>query len=65
MPKYEVTFSIGHRGQSGTGAFIGESTLQHQKITVEATGATTAQRLVENMFRGPEHCMVGTVWESR
>lgn len=65
MAKYEVTYSIGNRGESGYGAFVGESTLQYQKIVVEANGPTTAQRIVESMFGGRERCQVGPVWEIR
>jgi len=65
MAKYEVTYSLGNRGESGHGAFIGESTMQYQRIVVEANGPTTAQRIVENMFGGPQRCLVGSTWEVR
>jgi len=55
--EWEVTYSLGSRGDSGTGAFIGESTMQYQKMIVRALSATMAQRIVENMFGGPSRCL--------
>jgi len=63
MAKYEVTYSLGSRGESGNGAFIGESTMQYQKMVVEANGPTTAQRIVENMFGGYQRCLVGAAYK--
>lgn len=54
---YEVIYSLGTRELSGT--FIGTSGLQYLKITVLATSSTTAQRIVENMFGGTNHCLAG------
>ncbi len=65
MAKYEVTYSLGNRGESGHGAFIGESTMQYQRMTVEANGPNTAQRIVESMFGGPQRCLVNSVFEKR
>ena len=63
MPQFEVTFSLGNRNQSGT--FMGESTMQYQKVTVTATSATNAQRQVEAMYGGRDRCLVGSAWEVR
>ena len=65
MAKYEVTYSLGNRGESGSGAFIGESTMQYQKMTVEANSGTNAQRMVESMFGGPGRCLVHSAREKR
>ena len=61
MAKYEVTYSLGSRTE--TSSFNGTSGLQYQKIVVEANGPTTAQRIVESMFGGPQHCLVGSCWQ--
>ena len=65
MAKYEVTYSLGNRGESGNAGFTGTSGMQYQKMIVEANGPTTAQRIVENMFGGPQRCQVGAAWEIR
>ena len=65
MAKYEVTYSLGHRGESGHGSFTGSSDMQYLKIVVEANGPNTAQRIVESMFGGPQRCLVGAAWEVR
>jgi hypothetical protein len=61
MAQYEVTYSLGSR--TDTSSFTGTSGLQYQKIVVEANGPTTAQRIVENMFGGPNNCLVGSAWQ--
>ena len=65
MAQYVVTYSLGNRGESGHGAFIGESTMQYKTMTVEANGPTTAQRIVEGMFGGTQRCLVNSVFEKR
>jgi len=65
MAKYEVTYSLGDRGESGNAGFTGTAGMQYQKIVVEANGPTTAQRIVESMFGGPQRCLVGSTWEVR
>lgn len=57
MNKYEVTFSLGSRGPSGRGAFIGDSRMQYQKMVVQASSSTQAQRIVEGMYGGIEKCI--------
>lgn len=54
---YEVIYSLGTREPSGT--FIGTGGLQYLKTTVLATSSTTAQRIVESMFGGTNHCLAG------
>lgn len=61
MALYEVTYSLGSRTE--TSSFSGSSALQYQKITVEANGPNTAQRIVESMFGGPSNCLVGSAWQ--
>jgi hypothetical protein len=61
MAMYEVTYSLGSR--TDTSSFSGSSALQYQKIVVEANGPTTAQRIVESMFGGPNNCLVGSAWQ--
>jgi hypothetical protein len=58
---YEVTYSLGQREPSGM--FIGEGGMQYLQITVQATSGTNAQRIVEAMFGGRNHCLasVGTL----
>jgi len=63
MALYEVTYSLGNRGDSGTGSFTGSTATQYLKMTVEANGPTTAQRIVESMFGGPQNCLVGPAWQ--
>ena len=63
MAKYEVTYSLGSRGESGNGAFIGDSSMQYLKTVVEANGPNTAQRIVESMFGGPSRCSVGAAYK--
>ena len=63
MAKYEVTFSVGTKTDSSS--FQAESTLQYQKMTVEATSGTNAQRMVEAIFGGPNRCLVHSAWEKR
>ena len=61
MAQYEVTYSLGSR--TDTSSFTGTSGLQYQKIVVEANGPTTAQRIVESMFGGPNNVLVGSAWQ--
>jgi hypothetical protein len=56
MALYEVTYSVGNRGPSGNGAFVTESGMSYLTMTVEAPSPSHAQRIVENMFGGYEHC---------
>lgn len=54
---YEVIYSLGNREPSGT--FIGTSGMQYLRTTVQATSSTNAQRIVESMFGGYNHCQAG------
>jgi hypothetical protein len=54
---YEVIYSLGTREPSGT--FIGTGGLQYLRTTVLATSGTNAQRIVESMFGGSNHCLAG------
>lgn len=54
---YEVIYSLGNREPSGT--FIGSAGLQYLRATVQATSSTNAQRIVEAMYGGYNHCQAG------
>ena len=54
---YEVIYSLGQREPSGM--FIGTGGMQYLRTTVQATSATNAQRIVESMFGGYNHCQAG------
>jgi len=56
MAQYEVTYSIGSRGESGHGAFVTEAGMNYLTTVVEAPSPSIAQRIVENMFGGPARC---------
>ena len=61
MALFEVTYSLGSRGESGNAGFSGSTMLAYQKMQVKADGPNTAQRIVENMFGGTGRCLVNSV----
>lgn len=61
MPMFEVIYSLGNKTPSSS--FQAESTMQYQKMSVEASSGTNAQRIVESMFGGPNQCLVHSAWQ--
>lgn len=62
MPMFEVSYQLGNRGESGHGAFIGESSVWY-KMTVDAFSLTQAQRQVESMMGGHQRCLIGATFQ--
>ena len=62
MSKFQVTYTLGHRQESGYGSFVSDSTMNNKTIVIEAHSSTDAERIVTALFGGRERVHINSAW---